>query len=213
MRFRTSAVMAAIAVLSLAACGGGGGSGTSVPAGTPTLTPTQAPTQAPTTPPTAAPQVIKVALPVGTMGQVNDPTFGVVGGFTQNTSSQALAFAPGAQVMIQNVAPASGGTPHTFNVIGTTGFGASAGGFSAAGGSSIAPGFQSGNIAPQQTIGPFTLSAGTYYIACAYHYTSNQMRDGLTVAVGAAPGPQATPQPAPPAGGNNTPQPCPNGYC
>jgi hypothetical protein len=195
MQLRMPVALIAVTLVALAtACtsGGGGGGGGGV-----TVTPTPTPIST-----TSAQQVVRLALPTTAMGSENDPTFGLVAGFTQTNSSQVLGFAPGAQIMIQN---GQSTTPHTLgDTGGTSSFPASAAAlsFTAAGGSTLAPGFQTGTINASATIGPFTLTSGTYYIGCAYHYTSNSMRDVLVVAANATPGPQATQPP-----GSSTPSP------
>lgn len=205
MRSKFPGIALSIAALTLAACGGGssGGGGASLPvAGVPVQ------------PPGVAALVIGVALPTGTIGVENDPTFGTVGGFTQQTYSQVLAFAPGASVKIQNL---SSTTIHTLNVVGAVSgppsFPANPALSTGASGTpgTIDANFASGNIAPGATIGPFTLVAGTYYIGCAYHYLSNTMRSALVVAPAATPGPQATPVPSSgnPGGGTG----CVGSYC
>jgi hypothetical protein len=198
---RSPLVLGAVAVAiaaTLAACGGGGGSSPAPGGGggggggitaTPTPTPLPQPTQTVSTQ-----QIVTVALPTTAMGSQTDPTFGVIGGFTQQSYSQTLGFAPGSQIMIRNGQAA---VPHTFGVVSTTAF--DSGGAlstSASGGSTVGSGFNTGNINGGATAGPFTLATGTYYIGCAYHYASNTMRTVLKVASGATPGPQATP-PAP----------------
>jgi len=184
----------------LAACGGGGSTGGSVspPGATPTPTPTQVSTQ----------QVVTEALPTSAMGSETDPSFGLIGGFTQTIYSQTLAFAPGSKIMVHN---GQAGIPHTFGVDSTTGFdaGGTALSLSATGGSTVGAGFNTGSIAAGASAGPFTLSSGTYWIGCAYHYVSNNMRTVLQVSAAATPGPQATPQagtatPSPPPGGGGT---------
>jgi hypothetical protein len=199
MQLRTSATLLVVALAALAtACGGGGGGGIS-PGGT---TPTPAPTNS-----TSSQQVVRLALPTTAIGVENDPTFGLVAGYTQTNFSQVLGFAPGAQIMIQNAQSAASATPHTLgDTGGTNGFNSGAAlSLSASGGSTLSSGFQTGTLNPGQIVGPFTLASGTYYIGCAYHYVSNQMRDVLVVAAGAQPGPQATQPPntatPPPAGG------------
>jgi len=188
----------------LAACSGGGSSLGAGGGGGVNPPPTAAPTQGPSTQ-----QIISLALPSTSIGQVVDPTFGLVGGYTQSTYSQVLAFVPGAQIMIRNAQLSS--APHTLGDTGGSSFPigqpatlsptASASG-------TFSSGWQSGNLNPGQLIGPITLTAGTYFIGCAYHYASNTMRDVLVVAAAATPGPQATqapgaPTPAPtnPGGG------------
>jgi hypothetical protein len=92
--------------------------------------------------------------------------------------------------------------PHTFSVISTTGFNGTPTA-TASGGSTIASNFNTGTVNGGQLIGPFTLTAGTYFIGCAFHYLAEGMRTVLVVAANATPGPQATPMPtatAPPGG-------------
>lgn len=181
----------------LAACGGGGG-GTSGGGGG-GIPSNPAPTQTPV----SNQQVITMALPTTAMGVRNDPTFGVIGGYTQQQYSQTLAFAPGSQVMISN---GQAGTPHTLGVVSTTSFDSGAAlSTSATGGNTIQAGFNTGSVNGDTIVGPFTLAAGLYYIGCAFHYQSNQMRTVLNVAANATPGPQATqppgqPSPPPPGG-------------
>jgi len=193
MQLRLPVALFAVTLVALvAACSGGGSGGPPPPFTPPTPTPTNS---------NSSQQVVRLALPTTAIGTENDPTFGLVGGFTQAVFSQVLGFAPGAQIMIQN---GQSTTQHTLGDTGGHGsFPASASlSMTAAGGSTISSGFQSGTINPSQTLGPFTLTAGTYFIGCAFHYASNQMRDVLVVAAGATPGPQAT-QPA----GSSTPNP------
>ena len=180
----TSAAVALAA--SLAACGGGG---SSTGGGGNAVVPTPTPTGTISTQ-----QVVTEALPTSAIGVEVDPTFGQVAGFTQATYSQTLAFAPGSQIMIRN---GQAGVPHTFNVVSTTSFPASPTlSTSASGSSTIDASYTSGTVSPSTTVGPFTLTAGTYYLGCAFHYLSNNMRTVLTVAAGATPGPQATPAPS-----------------
>ena len=191
---------AAVAVTAvLAACGGGGGGGTGgYVAPPPVATPTPTPT-------TSTQQVVTMALPTSVMGSRMDPTFGLIGGYTQQTYSQVLAFAPGSQIMVHNGQAA---VPHTLGVVSTTAFTSGAAlSTSATGGSTISTGFNTGTVVGGGNAGPFTLAAGTYYIGCAFHYASNAMRTVLQVATGATPGPQATP-PVP----NATPSPGGTGY-
>jgi hypothetical protein len=202
MRLRSSAGRCAIPAFALlAACNGGNSSGSAAAVPAPGATATPAATAAPT--PTATvstQQVIRMALPSSAIGTVNDPTFGTVGGYTQSTYSQVMAFAPGAQVMIQNAQSSS--TPHTLGVFATASFPPGQGNlsFTASGGSTLAQGYQTGTVAAGSMVGPVTLQAGTYYIGCAYHYSIG-MRDVIVVAANATPGTQATPQAGVPAPG------------
>ncbi len=205
MRYRIPEIALAVSVLAVAACGGGGGGGTVTPpsggGGNPP----------PTAPPGVGALTIGVALPTGAIGVENDPTFGSVGGFTQQVYSQVVAFAPGTAITIKNLSTT---TAHTLNVAGDVGAGAPV--FpanptlstTAAGGNTLTDGFASGNLAPGASIGPITLTAGMYYIGCAYHYASNQMRSALLVTAAATPGPQATPVPT----GTNAPPGYTGGY-
>ncbi len=144
------------------------------------------------------------ALPTG-MGTVST-SFGTIGGFTQSTYSQVLAFPPGTTITIKNLAT---GTPHTLNVLSTSGFPSNPTlSTTAAGGSTLAAGFASGTIAPGGSVSVTLATAGTYYIGCAFHYISNQMRDVIQVSSSATPGPQATP-PASGSGGGG----CSGIYC
>jgi len=176
-----------VAALFAACSGGGGGSATNP------------------SPPVSSQQVVRLALPTTAIGVENDPTYGLVAGYTQSSYSQVLAFAPGQQIMIEN--DQSGGTPHTLgDTGGTNSFPENANlSMTARGGNSLSHGFQTGTLTFGKPVGPITLQSGTYFIGCAYHYASNGMRDVLIVNSGAAPGPQATGAPggatAPPSGG------------
>ena len=197
-------VVAAVTGLALSACGGGGGGAAPSTVGV-TTTPVTTPTQAPT----ATPQVITMALPGGSaIGTETDPTYGAVAGYTEQSYSQVLAFPPGMQVMIVNGQPSTSATPHTLNVLSQTSFPANpALSTAAAGGTTLAAGFASGSINAGSQVGPITLTAGTYYVGCGFHYLSNAMRTVLVVAANTNPGPQATPVPS------DTPQPNnPYGY-
>lgn len=195
-RFPLAATAVAVAfAASLAACGGGGSSSGAPPVG-----------PIATNPPLSTQQVVIAALPTTVMGTRTDATFGPIGGYTQQTYSQVLGFAPGTQIMVQNGQTT---TPHTLGVVSTTAF--DAGGAlsaTASGGSTIQAGFNTGTIGAGAQAGPFTLVAGTYYLGCAFHYgNASSMRTVLQVAANATPGPQATPP-----GGAVIPNPGKTGY-
>jgi plastocyanin len=148
---------------------------------------------------------IGIAQPNGAIGTVNTAPYGTVGGYTQKTYSQVLAFAPGTTITIKNLSTT---TAHTLNVLSTSAFPASPSlSLTSSGTSSLDANFASGSIAPQGTVTVTLSNPGTYYIGCAYHYMdSPSMRDVLLVSSSATPGPQATPQPSsggtsPPGGG------------
>lgn len=186
---------------SLAACGGGGGGGGYNPPSTPGTT---------STPPPLNSNSVGIALPTGSIGVENDPTWGSVGGYTQKTYSQVLAFAPSTTITLVNL---SSTTTHTFNVVGTASgppasFPVSPTFATANSGAMLNGTYSSGNIAPGASVS-VTLPAtpGTFLIGCAYHYSSNQMRDVIQVSASATPGPQANP---PPTGGGSG---CVGYYC
>ncbi len=183
----TFKVLFSVATLALAACGGGGG-GSSAPGG--------GGGGVPVVPPGVGANTIGLALPPGSIGQVMDPSAGIIGGFTQMVFSQRLGFAAGTTVTIKNV----GSTTHTFNVIGTGLPFTNAPATNPAQPTStmIGPNYASGNIAPGQSV-TLTLMPGTWLIGCFYHYLSNNMRTVLTVP--GIPGPQATPVPGNPGNG------------
>jgi plastocyanin len=124
-------------------------------------------------------------------GSIDDATFGMVSGFTQQAHAQVMAFSPGEQVTITN----NDTVTHTLNVASGQSF-PTPGPQSTASvpnGGVLGPGYQSGPIAPGATIGPLTVtnSPGDLYIFCAIHF-SDGMKDGIVAQVGATPGPQAT---------------------
>lgn len=197
-RLNTFAAAFALTAL-LAACGGGGGgssgSGYTPPGGGVSSTPP---------PGGVGTNTIGISLPSGAIGTVKDPTYGVVGGYTQTVYSQVLAFPVGTTVTLKNL---SSTTPHTLNVLSTSAFPANpTPSTSASGSSSLDGSYASGSISPGGSVTVTLATAGTYYIGCAYHYfNSPSMRDVLVVG-NATPGPQATPQ----AGSSGTPG--PGGY-
>jgi hypothetical protein len=188
IHIRMPAALIAVAFAGLAtACGGGGSGGGGGGYGGGGTTPT------PTNPPLSTQQVVRLALPTTAIGAVNDPTYGLIGGYTQAQYSQVLGFATGSQIMIQND---QASLQHTLgDTGGTSSFPANPNlSTTATTSSTFSGGFQSGTLNPGQIVGPFTLAAGVYYIGCAFHYQTNNMRDVLVVSANAAPGPQATAQ-------------------
>jgi plastocyanin len=147
----------------------------------------------------------------GTIGTVNSQ-FGVVGGYTQQTYSQVLAFPPGTTVTIKNLSSTS---QHTLNVLSTSAFPAQPANLSssAAGDpNNVGVGFQTGTLNPGQSMQIKLMTPGTYFIGCAFHFNDpTSMRDVLMVSAGASPGPQATPQPSGSGGGSGGG--CSGPYC
>jgi hypothetical protein len=188
----------AIAAATVAGCGGGGGGygGSGLPGG-------------PGPQPSAsAVPTITIVLFSRNVGTVNDPTFGTVQGFTQTTNSQVLGLSPGQQITLKN-----GDTHiHTFNVYSSYPTPPPVGGTldtSPSNTTALDVGYRSGPIQPGATTAPLTVTntSGNLFIACAFHFGSNGMKDGMIVNVGATPGPQATA-----AGGGASPPPC-HYYC
>ncbi len=120
-----------------------------------------------------------------------------LGGFTQQSRSQALGLPPGTKITIRNLSP---NITHTLDVVKQiSGPPASFPNnpnlsIPAKGGGKLQVGYASGPIGPGKSVTVTLVKAGTYLIGCAFHY-SEGMRDVLVVANGAKPGPQATPIP------------------
>src|SRR5579872_435678 len=175
----------ASAFLSIAVgCGGGGGGY----GGGGTIAP-------PPASPTPAMPTIHLNLFGTANGVFKDGTFGDVTGFTQQRHAQVLGLPPGTQVIITN----NDSVAHTFNVFSafpTPGPQSTA---TVPNGGVLGVGYPSGPIQPGNSTGVLTVTntTGDLFIICGIHYISNGMRDGMIVQVGATPGPQATPAPAP----------------
>lgn len=180
---------AALALL-IAACGGYGGGGSSYsPPGS----------GGSGGPPPVGAMTIGFALPSGAIGTINSP-FGQIGGYTQQTYSQVIAFPPGTTVTLKNL---SSSTTHTLNVLSMTSFPANPTlDTTANGGDTLATGYRSGSIAGGGTATLKLTNAGTYFVGCAFHYMSTpSMRGVIEVSSNATPGPQATPAPSTGGGG------------
>jgi len=196
--------------VSLVACGGGGGGGGGIspPGGGGGGTP----------PPGVQGNSVGEALPTSAIGVEIDPAWGTVSGFTQSSRSQVIAFAPGTQITVKNLAAAgaAGAQPHTLNFISMSAgppasFPANPGlRTNASGGSTLAAGFASGPINPGSQMQVTLSTPGTFLVGCAFHYLTNGMRDVIEVSSSATPGPQATPQPSSGGGGGGG---CTGVYC
>jgi cytochrome oxidase Cu insertion factor (SCO1/SenC/PrrC family) len=187
-RTAPAAAFSFAAVCAVAACTNGGGLSTPGTGGGGGGSPSPLPSAA-----------IGVGIPTGKIGVENDPVWGTVSGYTQNQTSQVLAFAPGAKITIQNL---SSTTPHTLNVIGQT-----KGpppewpknpslSFSPSGGA-LGTGYASGTLNPGASVTVTLSNPGIYLIGCAFHYIEFNMRDVIQVVAGATPGPTASPGPGP----------------
>jgi protein SCO1 len=187
MNVRASASWLGLIVLAVvAACTNGGGL-TSVSGGGGGGSPSPLPTSS----------AIGVDIPTGTIGVENDPVWGTVSGYTQQQTSQVLAFPPGVTITVTNLS--TGGVPHTLNVIAQTKgpppqWPASPSlSFSPSGNGVLGTKYASGTINAGQSVKVKLSNPGIYLIGCAFHYISNQMRGVIQVVAGATPGPTASP--------------------
>jgi plastocyanin len=137
---------------------------------------------------------IGIGIPTGSIGVENDPTWGTVSGYTQEKTTQVLAFPPGTKVTLQNL---SSDNPHTLNVIALAP--APPANFPAnpplsfnKSGTTISKGYASGIINPGGKITLTLTDPGIYLIGCAFHYSIG-MRDVIQIAATASPGPTASP--------------------
>jgi plastocyanin len=137
-------------------------------------------------------------LPSEGLGQIKDAKWrAVLGGYTQMSRSQSLAFPPGTKITIRNL---SKRITHTLDVVGEiTGPPAHfpknpnlpIGKHGKNG--ELGKGYASGPIRPGKSVTVTLVKSGIYLIGCAFHYHSG-MHDVLVVGRKAKPGPQATPQ-------------------
>ncbi len=134
-------------------------------------------------------------LPSEGLGTVKDPHWkATLGGFTQQSFSQALGFPPGTVLTIKNISTT---TAHTLNevkkILGPPArFPANPSLPSTPSGGKFGKGYRSGSISPGATVKVTLGKAGIYLIGCAFHYHFG-MQDVFVVAAGATPGPQGTP--------------------
>jgi len=141
---------------------------------------------------------IGVGIPTGKIGVEKDPVWGTVSGYTQEQTSQVMAFPPGATVTITNL---SSTTPHTLNVIGVAGTPPPnwpqnpSLSFSPSGNGVLGADYASGSLNPGSSVKVKLSNPGIYLIGCAYHYIEFSMRDVIQVVAGATPGPTASPGP------------------
>ncbi len=180
---RVAAAFAALTACAVAACTNGGGLGAIGGGG-------GSPSPLPST-------AIGVGIPTARMGVEKDPVWGTVGGYTQNKTSQVLAFPPGTTITIANLSKT---TPHTLNVISQTkgppaNFPSSPSlSFSPHGNGVFGLGYASGALNAGQSVKVKLSNPGIYLIGCAFHYSLG-MRDVIAVMTGATPGPTASPGP------------------
>jgi protein SCO1 len=181
-----AAWLCVLAVSAVTACTNGGGLGTIGGGGG----------GSPSPPPSGA--GIGVGIPTGKIGAENDPTWGAISGYTQDKTSQVLAFAPGSKITITNL---SKNDPHTLNVIAATNgpppqWPASPSlSFYASGNGVLSTNYASGILNPGSSVTVQLSKPGIYLIGCAFHYVELSMRDIIEVVAGATPGPTASPGP------------------
>lgn len=149
-------------------------------------------------------------LPSEGIGAVKSPFWGAtLGGFTQMTYSQSLAFPPGTKITVHNM---SKSISHTLNVV------AKIDGHpakfpanpvlsqKAEGSGQFGLGFASGVLKPGGSVTMTLSKPGTYLIGCAFHYKDG-MRDVFVVSATGKPGNQATPMPKATSSSKPTSQP------
>lgn len=181
----TAAFVCVLLASAFAACTNGGGLGSIGGGGGGTPSP----------PPATG---IGLAIPTGKIGVVNDPVWGTVSGYTQDQTSQILAFAPGVKITLTNLSKVD---PHTLNVIAVTKGPPPAWphspslSFYPSGNGVLGAGYASGILNPGASVTVKLSKPGTYLIGCAFHYVEFNMRDVIQVVAGATPGPTASPGP------------------
>lgn len=137
-------------------------------------------------------------LPSEGLGTIKSPKWqAILGGFTQQSRSQALGFPPGTKITIRNI---SKRITHTLDVI------AEIKGppakfpkypnlpINKRGNGKLQSGYASGPIKPGKSVTVILAKSGIYLIGCAFHYHQG-MHDVIVVKIGAAPGQQATAPP------------------
>jgi protein SCO1 len=188
MKLNGAAWLCVLVGSAVAACTNGGGLGSIGGSGGGGGSPSPLPTSS----------AIGVGIPTGKIGVANDPTWGTVSGYTQEQTSQVLAFPPGVKITVTNLSTT---TPHTLNVLSTTNgpppkWPASPSlSFYPSGNGVLGTGYASGTLNAGQSVTVKLSKPGTYLIGCAFHYIEFNMRDVIEVVAGATPGPTASPGP------------------
>jgi plastocyanin len=193
MSKKLAAVAVALGAAALAACAGGYGNNAGTGSASYTL-------------PNMPDLVITAKLPNGQtgtameelpgegLGTVDDPNWkATLGGFTQQSFSQALGFAPGTVLTIKNI---SKDLDHTFNEVKKikgppAKFPANPKLSTTPSGGNFGKGYASGAISPGTSVTVTLAKKGIYLFGCAFHYHEG-MQDVIVIADNATPGPQAT---------------------
>ncbi len=138
------------------------------------------------------------ALPGEGLGQIKSEKWkAMLGGYTQQTRSQALGFPPETKITIENLSKSN---THTLDVVKVISKPPAIFpkdpvlSIKAKGAGKLEAGYASGPIAHGKKVTVTLVKDGVYLIGCAFHYHSG-MHDVLVVAKGAGPGQQATPAP------------------
>ncbi len=133
-------------------------------------------------------------LPAEGLGTIKDPFWqATLGGYTQQTYSQALGFAPRTKLTIKNISPVN---DHTLNVVKKiagppANFPSNPTLLKTASGGKLQKGYRSGIIPWGGSVSVTLGKPGIYLFGCAFHYHAG-MQDVFVVHAGATPGPQAT---------------------
>ncbi len=186
MKKSGSAALAVIAC-ALAACGGGNVSPNANP-GTSFVQSLGPQTELQFTLPA---KTIGEELPTEGVKTKVDPKWGLVGGFTQSTTAQVLAFPPDTVVTIKNLSTLYS---HTLNVVAKAKKSPAkfpknpALSTQPMGNGILGLGYASGSIAHGKSVSVTLSNQGTYLIGCAFHYHEG-MQDVIRVAAKATPGP------------------------
>ncbi len=137
-------------------------------------------------------------LPTEGLGTIDDSFWkAALGGFTQSNFSQALGFAPGTTITLENL---SKDITHTLDYVKKikrppAKFPANPNlPVSAQGNGVFGKGYASGPISPGKSVTIKLSKAGIYLFGCAFHYGEG-MHDVIVIKPNATPGPEATAPP------------------
>ncbi len=194
MSRRLIAVGLAIAGLAISACGGRMTNGSAMGGNTVMLPPVGDLAMYATMPK----DTIGEELPGEGLGELKSSKWkATLGGYTQQTRSQALGFPPGTKITIHNLSKSN---THTLDVVKVIAKAPAVFpkdpilSVKAKGDGKLASGYASGPIAHGKSVTMTLVKDGIYLIGCAFHYHSG-MRDVLVVGKYAKPGQQATAAP------------------